>query len=122
MQISYYRDSTVSVFSLFYISLSLCLSLSPFLSVSLSLCLSLLLCFSLSLSMYTPIDREICRSHIMHIVPFLCFHFFTSLPLSLYVCLSLSLPSLCLSLSHSLSLYLCNLLMIVKYADLILCR
>ena len=50
---------------------------------------------SLSLSMQSPIDREICRSCIMEIVPFLCFHFsqmdIASLSLSLFLSLSLSL-------------------------------
>ena len=135
MLISYYRDSTVSVFSpvsqMDIASLSLALSLSALsLSLSLSLCKPLsigkyadlilrmivpFLCFhhftdgqslshslTHSLSMQSPIDRDICRSHIMDIVPFLCSHCFTD--------------------GHSLSLSLCNLLLIGKYADLILWR
>ena len=54
--------------------------------------------------MQSPIDREISRSHITEIVPFLCFHHFMdahSLSLSLLLSLSLSLT---LSLSLSLSM------------------
>ena len=69
-----------------------------------SLSFSLLL--SHSLSTQSPIDREICRSRITEIVPFLCFHRFTDGH-------SLSL------LLSSLSLFLCNLLSIGKYADLV---
>ena len=59
---------------------------------------------SLFLSMQSPINREMCKSHITKIVPFLCFHHFT--------------------VGHSLSLFcpLCNLLSIGKYADLVLQR
>ena len=89
MKILYYGDSTISVFSQFH-SLSLSCSLSC----------------SLPLSMQSPINREICRSHIMEIVPFLCFHHFMDVH--------------SLSLLLSLSLTLCNLLSIGKYADLIL--
>ena len=79
MQILYYSDSTVSVFSLFNGDIA---------------SLSLFLALSLSLSMQSPIDREICRSCITDIVPFLCLHCFTdghSLSLSLLLSLSLSL-------------------------------
>ena len=46
----------------------------------------------LSLSMQSPIDREICRSCIMEIVPFLCFHHFMD-GHSLSLSLSLSIQS-----------------------------
>ena len=76
------------------VSSSLSLSLSP--SHVLTLSLTLSLSWSLSISMQCTIDREICSSHIMQIVQFLCFHHFTdghslSLLLSLSLSLSLSL-------------------------------
>ena len=77
---------------------------------------------SCSLSMHSPIDREICRSHIMEIVLFLCFHHFMdghSLSLSFYAtpidreicrsCIVEIVPFLCFhhfTDGHSLSLSL----------------
>ena len=55
------------------------------------------LSLSPSLSMQSPIDREICRSCIMEIVPFLCLYCFTdghSLSLMLYLSFSLSLHAI----------------------------
>ena len=63
---------------------------------SLSLSPSLALSLLLALSMQSPIDREICRSHNTHIVQFLCFHCSMdghSLSLSLTLLLSLSIQS-----------------------------
>ena len=141
MQILYYGDSTIPVFSpvsqMDIASLSLALSLA----LSLSLCNLLsnreicrscimeivpFLCFhhfmdvhSLSLllslcshSMQSPIDREICRSHIMAILLFLCFHHFMDGH-------SLSLSS---SLSTPPSLFLYVISSVGKYADLVLWR
>ena len=92
MQISYYGYITVSVFPIVSQMDIACLSLSLSLALSLSLSLSL----SLNQSMQAPSDREISRTHIMEIVPYLCFHRFTD--------------------GHNLSLSL------GKYADLVLQR
>ena len=50
--------------------------------------------------MQSPIDREICRSRIMEIVPFLCLHCFTD-GHSLSLSLSLSVPRVTASLHNT---------------------
>ena len=86
-----------------YFSLSLSLSLC----VCLSLLVSLTLCNLLFIGKYANL--------ISWILPFMCFHHFTSLSVYFSFCLSLFL-----SLSCSISLSsLCNVQLIGKYADLI---